>query len=68
MLAHGWTCALRFWTLQIQALARDYRVIAYDQRGHGFERHAAAGDWSMEALGEDLERVLDARSRPASAP
>ena len=64
VLAHGWTCALRFWTLQIQALARDHRVIAYDQRGHGASATPPHGDWSIEALGEDLERVLDAAVAP----
>ena len=64
VLAHGWTCALRFWTLQIQVLAGEHRVIAYDQRGHGASATPPHGDWSMEALGEDLERVLDATLAP----
>ncbi|TML06730.1 MAG: alpha/beta fold hydrolase [Actinobacteria bacterium] len=60
VLVHGWTCALRFWKLQIQALSGEHRVIAYDQRGHGESAAPQHGDWSMETLGEDLERVLDA--------
>jgi pimeloyl-ACP methyl ester carboxylesterase len=35
VLAHGITCAIRVWAYQIADLARDYRVIAYDHRGHG---------------------------------
>ena len=35
VLAHGITCAIRVWANQITDLARDYRVIAYDHRGHG---------------------------------
>ena len=35
VLAHGITCALRVWTHQISELARHYRVIAFDHRGHG---------------------------------
>ena len=35
VLAHGITCAIRVWAYQINDLARDYRVIAYDHRGHG---------------------------------
>src|SRR4029079_9487652 len=35
VLAHGITCAIRVWAYQISDLARDYRVIAYDHRGHG---------------------------------
>jgi pimeloyl-ACP methyl ester carboxylesterase len=64
VLAHGWTCALAFWTLQVQALAGAHRVIAYDQRGHGESASPPGGDWSVEALGEDLERVLDATLAP----
>jgi hypothetical protein len=45
VLAHGWTCALRFWKLQIQALAGDHRLIAYDQRGHGESGAPPNGDW-----------------------
>ena len=35
VLAHGITCALRVWAYQIADLAKDYRVIAFDHRGHG---------------------------------
>jgi pimeloyl-ACP methyl ester carboxylesterase len=35
VLAHGITCALEVWAHQIADLAADYRVIAYDHRGHG---------------------------------
>jgi hypothetical protein len=35
VLTHGWTCALRFWTYQIQALSDRFRVVAWDLRGHG---------------------------------
>ena len=35
VLAHGITCAIRVWAHQIADLAADYRVIAFDQRGHG---------------------------------
>ena len=35
VLAHGITCAIRVWAYQIADLASDYRVIAYDHRGHG---------------------------------
>jgi pimeloyl-ACP methyl ester carboxylesterase len=35
VLAHGITCAIEVWVNQIVDLAREYRVIAYDHRGHG---------------------------------
>jgi pimeloyl-ACP methyl ester carboxylesterase len=58
VLAHGWTCSIRFWDAQIRELARDFRVIAYDQRGHG--RTPAAVTCSTDALADDLEAVLAA--------
>ena len=35
VLIHGITCAIRAWAYQIADLANDYRVIAFDHRGHG---------------------------------
>jgi pimeloyl-ACP methyl ester carboxylesterase len=60
VLVHGWTCAQAFWTLQIQALAHEARVVAYDLRGHGESEVAASGDYAMEAHAADLEAVLRA--------
>ncbi|MER7949094.1 alpha/beta hydrolase [Streptomyces sp. NPDC096079] len=67
VLAHGWTCSIAFWAEQIQALAADHRVIAYDQRGHGRTPAPAAGGgtgYSTTALADDLEAVLTAALRP----
>ncbi|MFD6418161.1 alpha/beta fold hydrolase [Streptomyces sp. NPDC060194] len=55
VLAHGWTCNTTFWAEQIDALTPDFRVIAYDQRGHGRSPHGPA---STTALADDLEAVL----------
>ncbi len=35
VLTHGFVCAIRAWSHQIADLATDYRVIAFDHRGHG---------------------------------
>ncbi|MEW2130592.1 alpha/beta hydrolase [Streptomyces sp. NPDC005435] len=56
VLAHGWTCSTAFWAAQIRDLARDHRVIAYDQRGHG--RSPLSPACSTETLADDLEAVL----------
>lgn len=60
VLIHGWVCATRFWRLQIQDLAPDHRVIAYDLRGHGQSGAPKDGRWSLDTFGDDLEAVLDA--------
>ncbi|WP_399495298.1 alpha/beta fold hydrolase [Streptomyces sp. P9(2023)] len=65
VLAHGWTCSIGFWAEQIRDLARDHKVIAYDQRGHG-RTPAPAGPsgYSTRALADDLEAVLAATLGP----
>jgi pimeloyl-ACP methyl ester carboxylesterase len=60
VLVHGWTCALRFWTCQIQPLQADHHVVAYDLRGHGESGHPDPDDYSMEAHAADLDAVLRA--------
>ncbi|OKK16751.1 alpha/beta hydrolase [Streptomyces sp. CB00455] len=62
VLAHGWTCSTAFWAAQIRELAKDHRVIAYDQRGHG--RSPAARVHSTAALADDLVAVLKATLAP----
>ncbi|MFF2011511.1 alpha/beta fold hydrolase [Streptomyces sp. NPDC058195] len=64
VLAHGWTCSTRFWDAQIRALAADHRVVAYDQRGHGGSPAVAPGEYSTDALADDLEAVLAATLGP----
>jgi len=80
VLSHGWTCSIRFWLPLIAELSADYRLVAYDQRGHGrserpgFGEHAGqpgqtgksdqSGQYSVPALAEDLAAVLDAAAGP----
>jgi pimeloyl-ACP methyl ester carboxylesterase len=63
VLAHGITCSVRFWHEQINDLARDFRVIAYDHRGHGRSGVPAAKDYSLDHLAADLDAVLAATLR-----
>ncbi|AZK94526.1 alpha/beta fold hydrolase [Streptomyces tsukubensis] len=55
VLSHGWTCSTRFWDAQIRALSADFRVVVYDQRGHG---RTPMGRVSTGVLADDLEAVL----------
>jgi pimeloyl-ACP methyl ester carboxylesterase len=57
VLLHGWTCARRFWHPQIVELSRDFRVVAFDLRGHG---ESGPGEFSTDALADDLSAVLAA--------
>lgn len=59
VLVHGWTCCIEYWNAQINAFAGEYRVIAYDQRGHG-DTAFGPSPLSMDLLADDLAAVLDA--------
>jgi pimeloyl-ACP methyl ester carboxylesterase len=65
VLSHGITCALRVWACQIADLANDYRVIAFDHRGHG--RSAVPprrSSYGLDILAADLDAVLEATLAP----
>ena len=65
VLAHGITCAIRVWANQINDLARDHRVIAYDHRGHGRSGvPARRGNYGLNFLAADLDAVLSATLAP----
>ena len=61
VLVHGWTCDITFWHYQIRDLSRYFRVIAYDQRGHGgSDVPTDADSYTADTLASDLQSVLDA--------
>ncbi|KQU04217.1 alpha/beta hydrolase [Rhodococcus sp. Leaf7] len=67
VLSHGWTCSADYWTPQINDLAGTYRVVVYDQRGHGAS-DVGTRPLGPDVLGDDLAAVLDATvstDRPA---
>ncbi|MGV0991046.1 MAG: alpha/beta fold hydrolase [Mycobacterium sp.] len=64
VLAHGITCSLQVWREQIKDLSRDFRVIAYDHRGHGRSGVPQASSYSLDHLASDLDSVLAAALRP----
>jgi pimeloyl-ACP methyl ester carboxylesterase len=64
VLTHGFVCAIRAWSHQIADLATDYRVIAFDHRGHGRSAVPRRGGYSLKHLASDLDCVLDATLAP----
>src|SRR5581483_10412770 len=60
VLIHGWTEAIPYWAFVIEELKREFRVVAYDLRGHGESGSATGADYSLERFGQDLEAVLEA--------
>ncbi len=63
VLVHGFSKNRRFWYAWIGQLARHYRVICVDQRGHG-DSSAVADDFSMalRPFAQDLVGLLDGLS------
>lgn len=51
----------RMWDPQIDAMTKRYRVLRYDQRGHG-ETDVPPGPYSLEVLADDVLALLDALS------
>ncbi|MGO4581492.1 alpha/beta fold hydrolase [Cupriavidus sp. 2TAF22] len=56
--SHSLGCTRRMWERQIAALSANYRVLAYDLRGHG-ESGSDASPGSLALLGSDLLALLD---------
>ncbi len=59
LVAHSLGADLTQWDPQMDSLARRFRVIRYDSRGHG-HTEATPGPYSVEQLGRDALAVLDA--------
>ncbi len=64
VLTHGITCTIRAWAYQIADLSNDYRVIAFDHRGHGRSSVPRRNGYSLKHLASDLDSVLDATLAP----
>lgn len=58
-LSHSLACALGMWDPQVAMLARRYKVLRYDTRGHG-ETSAPAGEYTLDQLAMDAKALLDA--------
>jgi non-heme chloroperoxidase len=58
VLVHGWKGSHRLWDPAIHRLAREFRVIAFDNRGMG-ESDKPAGRYDFSVLAEDLAFVLE---------
>jgi pimeloyl-ACP methyl ester carboxylesterase len=60
VFVHGWTCRREYWAPQLNALTGQFRLVSYDLRGHGRSEAPANGDFSSDALADDLQAVLRA--------
>jgi 3-oxoadipate enol-lactonase len=58
-LSHSLACNLRMWDEQMDALAKRYRVLRYDTRGHG-ATDAPSGPYTLEQMADDAHTLLAA--------
>jgi 3-oxoadipate enol-lactonase len=59
VLSHSLACSVCMWDPQIEALKGNYRILAYDTRGHGAS-DAPKGEYTLEMLADDLKALLEA--------
>jgi pimeloyl-ACP methyl ester carboxylesterase len=61
VFSHGYTLSLRSWVFQRRALkAAGYRVVLWDQRGHGLSGAGSKESYNIDQLGLDLQAVISA--------
>lgn len=59
VLLHGWSLNSTYWAPQIEFLSRNYRVIAYDWRGHGCSGGGQKA-FDFQALCDEARAVIRA--------
>jgi pimeloyl-ACP methyl ester carboxylesterase len=60
VFVHGFTLSMDCWHFQRRELARDARLIFYDQRSHGASGRSTREHSTIDQLGQDLYAVLQA--------
>ena len=58
ILSHSLGCGKAMWQPQFDLLARAYRVVRYDTRGHG-QTDAPDGPYSLDLLADDVKALCD---------
>ncbi|MGH9678530.1 MAG: alpha/beta fold hydrolase, partial [Candidatus Acidiferrales bacterium] len=58
LLVHGWTCSSRFWRKNVPVLARAFRVVTLDLRGHGKSSKTLDGH-TIRQYARDVRAVIE---------
>jgi pimeloyl-ACP methyl ester carboxylesterase len=58
LFVHGLGSDLEAWRPELDRLRATRRAVAYDQRGHGASEKARDGVYTLDALADDLDRVV----------
>jgi pimeloyl-ACP methyl ester carboxylesterase len=60
VFSHGYCLSLDSWHFQRAALRSRYRMVLWDQRGHGRSMRGPKGSGNVDQCGRDLGRVIEA--------
>lgn len=60
VLAHGWICTGRAWHEVVKRLRDRYRIVTYDQPGHGRSDPPQDGHYDLDLLGDTFAAVVAA--------
>ncbi|MFN0283377.1 MAG: alpha/beta fold hydrolase [Kineosporiaceae bacterium] len=60
VFCHGYALTMDAWHFQRKALRGRYRLVLWDQRGHGRSGTGAVGSATIDQIGRDLEAVVAA--------
>ncbi|WP_196591558.1 alpha/beta fold hydrolase [Pectinatus frisingensis] len=57
-LLHGWLCSSKFWERNINSLAKKFRIIAMDLRGHGSSSKILSGH-TVDQYARDVRELIE---------
>jgi pimeloyl-ACP methyl ester carboxylesterase len=60
VFSHGYCLSRQSWHFQRQAMRGRYRMVFWDQRGHGLSDAGPKGSCTVDQCGHDLQAVIDA--------
>jgi non-heme chloroperoxidase len=58
LLVHGWTCSSRFWQRNVAELAKEFRVVTLDLRGHGNSSKILGGH-TIAQYARDVREIIE---------
>jgi pimeloyl-ACP methyl ester carboxylesterase len=58
LLVHGWTCSSRFWQKNVAELAKEFRVVTLDLRGHGNSSKILGGH-TIAQYARDVREIIE---------
>jgi pimeloyl-ACP methyl ester carboxylesterase len=59
VFVHGWSCDRTYWKPQMDALSRQFTVVAVDLVGHGKSSLGSKEDWTIASFGGDVAAVVE---------